>query len=111
MQILAIGGNQITEVPDAVGRLHSLQALVLSDNLIEQLPPNIANLKQMRSLLIDKNRLKTLPTQIIKLKCLTEVSSRKSMLNLAFIASTMDRVLAKPNCVTIKHELMMQTNL
>lgn len=73
LQILSVGGNQISEVPDSVGRLTSLQALVLSDNYIEQLPASIACLDQLRSLLIHKNRLKTLPTQIIKLRCLTEV--------------------------------------
>lgn len=74
LQILSMGGNQITDVPESVGALTSLQALVLSNNAIEQLPASIANLKQLRSLLIHQNKLKTLPTQIIKLKCLTEVS-------------------------------------
>lgn len=73
LQILSLGGNQITEVPESVGRLTTLQALVLSDNYIEQLPSSVANLNQLRSLLLHKNKLKTLPTAIIKLRCLTEV--------------------------------------
>ncbi|GBP23507.1 Leucine-rich repeat-containing protein 58 [Eumeta japonica] len=81
----ALGGNNISEVPESLGHLSSLQALILSDNRIEQLPANVAKLDQLRSLLLHKNRLKTLPTQIIKLKCLTELSLRDNPLVVRFV--------------------------
>lgn len=73
LQILALGGNKIVEIPDSVGQLKQLQMLVLSENRIEQLPASIGKLNHLRTLLLHKNRLRTLPTEIITLKCLTEV--------------------------------------
>lgn len=73
LQVLSIGGNLITEVPESVGLLSQLQALVLCDNLIESLPTSIARLKTLKSLLLHKNRLKHLPRDIVALKNLAEV--------------------------------------
>lgn len=72
--VLSMGGNLLTEVPQSVGQLKSLQALVLSDNQIESLPADIAKLKNLKSLLLHKNKLKTLPQEIVTLKNLTEVT-------------------------------------
>lgn len=74
LSVLSLGGNLLTEVPDAMGRLQELQALTLCDNLIEVLPENIACLTNLKSLLIHKNRLRHLPRNIITLKNLVEVS-------------------------------------
>jgi Leucine-rich repeat (LRR) protein len=73
LQILYVGGNELVDVPDSLGKLKQLQALNLSDNKLESLPAAIANLKNLKSLSLHKNRLRTLPTGIIALKCLTEV--------------------------------------
>lgn len=75
LQVLSVGGNLLTEVPDSVGNLQQLQALTLCDNLIEILPASIARLTNLKSLLIHKNRLRHLPRDIITLKNLVEVSS------------------------------------
>lgn len=75
LNILAMGGNDLREVPTIVGELKTLQALILCDNKIESLPSTIANLKQLKSLQLHKNCLRTLPPAIIKLEHLTEVSS------------------------------------
>lgn len=74
LQVLSVGGNLLTEVPDSVGNLQQLQALTLCDNLIEILPASIARLSNLKSLLIHKNRLRHLPRDIITLKNLVEVS-------------------------------------
>lgn len=74
LQILSMGGNLLTEVPDTVGNLHQLQALVLCDNLISSLPTSIARCKNLKSLLLHKNRLRHLPKDIVALQNLTEVS-------------------------------------
>lgn len=76
LSVLSLGGNLLTEVPDAVGRLQQLQALTLCDNLIEVLPASIARLTNLKSLLIHKNRLRHLPRDIIALKNLVEVSGK-----------------------------------
>ena len=73
LQVLSMGGNNLTEVPVTLGQLKNLTALVLSDNQLKSLPAGIANLNNLKSLLLHKNKLKTLPTEIIALKCLTEV--------------------------------------
>lgn len=74
LQILSMGGNLLSEVPEAVGNLSHLQGLILCDNLIENLPTSIARLKNLKSLLLHKNRLKHLPRDIISLKNLVEVN-------------------------------------
>lgn len=73
LQILSMGGNLLTEVPETVGNLHQLQALVLCDNLISSLPTSIARCKNLKSLLLHKNRLRHLPKDIVALQNLTEV--------------------------------------
>lgn len=75
LQVLSLGGNLLTEVPDSVGNLQQLQALTLCDNLIEILPASIARLANLKSLLLHKNRLRHLPRNIITLKNLVEVSA------------------------------------
>lgn len=75
LQILSMGGNLVSEVPESMGSLHQLQGLILCDNLIENLPTSIARLKNLKSLLLHRNRLKHLPRDIISLKNLVEVST------------------------------------
>lgn len=74
LNVLSLGGNLLSEVPDSVGNLQQLQALTLCDNLIEMLPASIARLSNLKSLLLHKNRLRHLPRDIITLKNLVEVS-------------------------------------
>lgn len=76
LQILSMGGNLLSEVPETVGNLSHLQGLILCDNLIENLPTSIARLKNLKSLLLHKNRLKHLPRDIISLRNLVEVSKQ-----------------------------------
>ena len=77
LNVLSLGGNLLSEVPETVGNLSQLQALTLCDNLIEILPASIARLTNLRSLLLHKNRLRHLPRDIITLKNLVEVSNRR----------------------------------
>ncbi|XP_048522413.1 leucine-rich repeat-containing protein 58 isoform X2 [Dendroctonus ponderosae] len=86
LQVLSLGGNNISDVPVSVGLLKSLQALVLCDNQLESLPASVANLHNLRSLLIHKNRLKTLPPEIIALRNLSELSLRDNPLVVRFVS-------------------------
>lgn len=79
LQVLSLGGNYLTEVPESVGNLQQLQALTLCDNLIEILPASIARLSNLKSLLIHKNRLRHLPRDIITLRNLVEVRIHHSI--------------------------------
>lgn len=81
LQVLSLGGNFLSEVPDSVGNLQQLQALTLCDNLIEILPASIARLANLKSLLLHKNRLRHLPRDIITLKNLVEVSGYRKAIN------------------------------
>lgn len=81
LQVLSLGGNFLTEVPESVGNLQHLQALTLCDNLIEILPASIARLTNLKSLLLHKNRLRHLPRDIITLKNLGEVRHLLTALN------------------------------
>lgn len=97
LQLLSLGGNLITEIPDTVGLLYNLHALVLCDNLIEALPSSIARLVHLKSLLLHKNRLKHLPREIITLKNLTEVGS---FIKLNRIAGELDLATYLPILIT-----------
>lgn len=85
LQLLSLGGNLITEIPETVGLLNHLHALVLCDNLLEALPASIARLVNLKSLLLHKNRLRHLPREIITLRNLTEVRYCSMMLSVTVV--------------------------
>lgn len=85
LQILSMGGNLLTDVPETVGNLSQLQGLILCDNLIENLPTSIARLKHLKSLLLHRNRLKHLPRDIVSLRNLVELSLRENPLVVRFV--------------------------
>jgi len=85
LRVLYFGGNRLTEIPAEVGQLNRLQALVLSDNHLESLPSTIAQLKKLKSLLLHNNQLTTLPPHIIALQELMELSLRENPLVVRFV--------------------------
>lgn len=74
LNLLSMGGNKITKIPNSIGHLNSLQALNLCDNMIEKIPASIERLTNLKTLSLHKNSIRTLPRELISLKNLTEVS-------------------------------------
>lgn len=61
--------NEISYLPDEIGKLESLTDLYLFNNQLVTLPPTIGNLKQLKILDLGKNNpLKNLPQELFSLK-------------------------------------------
>ena len=85
LEILYLGGNQLTSVPLELGNLRRLRALNLCDNKIESLPSTLVKLVYLQSLSLHNNRLTTLPVALIKLRNLEELSLRENPLVVRFV--------------------------
>ncbi|XP_055334048.1 leucine-rich repeat-containing protein 58-like [Paramacrobiotus metropolitanus] len=85
LEVLYLGGNRLSSVPEEIGYLDNLQALHLNGNELEALPPSIANLSQLKSLSLHQNRLSALPSEIIRLDNLRELSLRENPLVRHFV--------------------------
>jgi len=92
LQLLYLGGNQLTEVPPELGQLSWLQGLSLSDNSITRLPRQLKQLTRLQSLSLHNNQLQLLPKEIIELTCLTELSLRGNPLVVRFIREMSNNV-------------------
>lgn len=44
LQDLSLAGNQLTKLPDSIGKLRNLQRLQLAGNLLTSLPDSLCNL-------------------------------------------------------------------
>ena len=87
LEVLYLGGNQLTEIPAEVGHLHSLVGLNLSGNRLQSLPPTLPSLRRLQSLNLHNNCLQTLPLEIVALN-LVELSLRKNPLINRFVQVT-----------------------
>ena len=85
LEILYLGGNQLTSVPSELGSLRKLKALNLCDNKIESLPSSLVKLTHLQSLSLHNNRLTLLPVALIKLRNLEELSLRDNPLVVRFV--------------------------
>lgn len=85
LEILYLGGNQLTSVPTELGNLRKLKALNLCDNKIESLPSSLVKLTHLQSLSLHNNRLTLLPVALIKLRNLEELSLRDNPLVVRFV--------------------------
>ena len=85
LEILYLGGNQLTSVPVELGNLRRLRALNLCDNNIESLPSTLVKLTHLQSLSLHNNRLTILPVALIKLRNLEELSLRENPLVVRFV--------------------------
>ena len=61
LEVLYLGGNDLTEVPVELGTLHNLSLLYLGDNMLQQLPAEIGRLGSLRTLNLHNNKFKYLP--------------------------------------------------
>ncbi|XP_014227683.1 leucine-rich repeat protein 1 [Trichogramma pretiosum] len=59
--LLNLSGNQLTVIPDSIGKLGSLVTLHLDNNCIRALPQAVGKLHRLRILNLSKNQLSILP--------------------------------------------------
>ena len=64
LQVLALDGNEITEVPAAIGALASMEQCYLSNNLLETVPPELGDCVSLETLWLNGNQLKKIPKEI-----------------------------------------------
>jgi Leucine-rich repeat (LRR) protein len=67
LETLNISANQLTGLPEWIGRLHNLQTLDASFSALEALPESLGGLKNLRTLDIANNRITSLPESFYEL--------------------------------------------
>jgi internalin A len=73
LQGLSLSGNQLTALPEAIGQLARLQELDLSGNQLTAVPEAIGQLAQLKRLNLAGNQLTALPEAMRHLRGLTEL--------------------------------------
>jgi hypothetical protein len=74
LEELNVSRNQLAELPDAIGSLHSLQRLNFSVNSIRVLPPSICDLAVLDTLDASKNQIEQVPPELGQLQALTTLN-------------------------------------
>jgi hypothetical protein len=59
IEILDLGGNQLSDLPDDFYRFKHLKILFLTDNLFEHIPPVLAQCEKLEMIAFKSNRVKT----------------------------------------------------
>ncbi|KAF9209690.1 hypothetical protein BGZ49_002121 [Haplosporangium sp. Z 27] len=85
LKILAMESNQLTTLPESMGRLGNLCELRLSDNNIRTLPPSIGSIRTLQVLALRSNLLESLP------------ESWKDMENLSTLDLACNRLTSLPS--------------
>ena len=70
LQVLYLSGNQLTSLPESLGKLSGLQGLFLSGNQLTSLPESLGNLSDLQLLYLSGNQLTSLPESLGKLSAL-----------------------------------------
>lgn len=71
---LTLSNNQITSIPDDIGRFTNLQILYMKQNLITLLPNGLFYLSNLQSLDLSCNKISYIPNQITRLNNLHTLS-------------------------------------
>jgi Leucine-rich repeat (LRR) protein len=64
---LCLGGQELKEVPEDIGKLYNLQEVNMSQNFFKELPDAICNLKNLEEIKLNNNEIKTLPDCLFNL--------------------------------------------
>lgn len=64
---LILTGNQLTRLPESMGKLHRLQKLALAGNQLTKLPESMANCRNLELVRLSANRFEALPCWLFKL--------------------------------------------
>ncbi len=75
---LYLYSNQLTELPESIGKLTNLTTLYLSSNQLTELPESIGKLTHLTSLYLGSNQFTELPESISKLTNLTWLDLRNN---------------------------------
>ena len=67
LQVLNLGGNQLTSLPAEIGQLASLEQLYLQGNQLTSVPAEIGQLTALKSVNLGANQLTSLPAAIREL--------------------------------------------
>ena len=73
LEVLDLGGNQLTSVPAEIGQLTLLRELHLSGNQLTSLPAEIGHLTSLEELYLQRNQLTSVPAEIGQLTSLREL--------------------------------------
>ena len=71
---LDIYDNEISEIPEAIGRFSKLRGLNLSHNQLKSISESLGELKALRGLNLSHNQLKSIPESLGELKALMELN-------------------------------------
>ena len=81
LQTLNCWNNKLTVLPDSIGKLTNLQTLYCGCNQLSSLPDSIANLTKLQNLYCGGNQLTSLPDSIGKLTNLQEILCDQVVIN------------------------------
>jgi small GTP-binding protein len=70
----SVAGNELTSVPEELGRLHNLRWLDLSNNQLTTVPMKLERMRDLRRLDLSDNQLKAVPTDLGRLKNLEQLA-------------------------------------
>lgn len=74
LQVLLLGKNRLSALPDRFGDLKNLKILYLNNNLLTKLPENFSSMTALQTLMLDGNKLAALPDDFGNLKNLEDLS-------------------------------------
>jgi leucine-rich repeat protein SHOC2 len=74
LQYLCLERNQIAYLPEAISQLINLRALFLDENKLIELPNSIGELINLRLLILSRNNITYLPDTLEKLTSLTKIA-------------------------------------
>ncbi|MDJ1183968.1 leucine-rich repeat domain-containing protein [Roseofilum casamattae] len=81
LQGLSLNNNQLSELPEAIAQLTSLQGLYLSGNQLSEVPEAIAQLTSLQRLDLDNNQLSEVPEAIAQLTSLQRLDLDNNQLS------------------------------
>lgn len=73
LKVLKLYGNKLTELPEWICELESLEKLYIGKNQLKALPQSIGNLKNLKLLSAQYNDIDTLPNSIVELENLEQL--------------------------------------